>query len=117
VLHPLQRLAVRAQLDALQLSSIPVDTVEKMQGQERNVVVVCLAYQDADKFVGLSSEASIIQPPHVASCLTVCPRIAAELDFVFSLPRMNVSVTRARKKVVLIVSDMVRAKGAFVFIR
>lgn len=84
--HHTQRLAVNRALEQVGVAGVQVDTVERMQGKERDLVVVCLAYQDQD-------------------------RLEAELDFVYSLPRLNVSVTRARKKVVVILSDLTRKPG------
>ena len=54
-----------------------VDTVEKMQGQQKDLVVVCYGYLDRDA-------------------------LGADLDFVYSRNRLVVALSRARKKVVLL---------------
>ena len=83
------RAQVRAIRSALQKKGVPgedgvvVDTVERMQGQEREVVLISLAVGDPDT---LSSRAS----------------------FFFSTNRLNVAMSRARSKVVLVAS-----RGAF----
>jgi hypothetical protein len=93
--HRVQRTAVRAaltaaagpaRLDARALEELckRVETTEKMQGQECDVVVACWgALDDA--------------------------AVAAEVDFVLSRRRLNVAVTRARRAAVLRVSDAVAA--------
>lgn len=65
------------------LNGLPVvcDTVERMQGQEREVVVLSLAITDADTLTRLSS-------------------------FFFFPPRLNVAFTRARSKVLLLASTL-----------
>jgi DNA replication ATP-dependent helicase Dna2 len=63
--------------------SIVVDTVERMQGQEREVVVISLAVGDPDSLSGRSA-------------------------FFFSTNRLNVAMSRARSKVILVAS-----RGAF----
>ena len=60
-----------------------VDTVERMQGQEREVILISLAVGDPD---ALSSRAA----------------------FFFSTNRLNVAMSRARSKVILVASE-----GAF----
>jgi DNA replication ATP-dependent helicase Dna2 len=58
-------------------SKIVVDTVERMQGQEREVIVVSLT--------------------------TASPAFAAQLsDFLFQPQRLNVAVTRPRTKLVIV---------------
>ena len=56
-----------------------VDTVERFQGQEKDVIIASYALSDRD---------SILQ----------------EEDFIFGLERFNVAVSRAKKKVIVIVS-------------
>ena len=63
--------------------AIVVDTVERMQGQEREVVVISLAVGDPDSLSGRSA-------------------------FFFSTNRLNVAMSRARSKVILVAS-----RGAF----
>jgi hypothetical protein len=77
----LQRAAVRAALGP-RGASVTVDTTERVQGREADAVVVCMGLLDGD-------------------------RIAATADFVFSHPRINVAVTRARKLCVLVITDAV----------
>lgn len=83
------RAQVRLCRSALQRHGVPaeedivVDTVERMQGQEREVVVISLAVGDPDT---LSSRAA----------------------FFFSTNRLNVAMSRARSKVILVASE-----GAF----
>ena len=83
------RAQVRAVRSAMQRKAVPdqgdivVDTVERMQGQEREVVLISLAVGDADT---LSHRAS----------------------FFFSTNRLNVAISRARSKVVIVAS-----RGAF----
>ncbi|MBK8824690.1 MAG: hypothetical protein IPN58_19395 [Anaerolineales bacterium] len=58
-----------------------VDTVERMQGQEREVILVSFA--------------------------TASPRFAAQMaDFLFRPQRLNVAVTRARTKLILVGSHL-----------
>jgi hypothetical protein len=88
--HRLQRAAVTAALRGEpHLAALPdlqellenVDTTEKMQGREAEVVVACW---------GLSRAT-----------------LLSELDFVLDLRRINVAVTRARVAAVLVLSDAV----------
>ena len=79
--HHIQRRAICCALDA---GADPerVDTVEKIQGQQADVVIVCYGFADLDRLEG-------------------------EKDFIFSRARLNVSLTRARRKCVLICTDEV----------
>lgn len=79
--HHTQRIAVLRQLERLgvRADQVCVDTVEKMQGQERDLVVVC--------YGGL-----------------VDLEEAGELDFAYSRERLNTAITRAKKKCILVCS-------------
>lgn len=74
-----QRVAVLRQLELCGVESWQacVDTVEKMQGQERDLVIVCYG-----GMVELEE--------------------AGELDFTYSRERINTAVTRAKKKCILV---------------
>ena len=54
-----------------------VDTVERMQGAEAEVAIICYGFLDRD-------------------------RVARETDFLFDRNRLNVSMTRARKLCILV---------------
>ncbi len=83
------RAQVRLIRSALQRKEVPgeqdivVDTVERMQGQEREVVLISLAVGDPDT-------------------------LQARANFFFSTNRLNVAISRARSKAVLVAST-----GAF----
>ena len=90
--HHAQRRATDAALSMLGLQGeeVLVETVEKMQGQERDMVVAMYGY--------------------------MCPdQIGEELDFLFDARRLNVSLTRAKAKAILITSDVMLRPGADVF--
>lgn len=57
-----------------------IDTVEKIQGQEADVVVCCYGLNDPEQ-------------------------LKAELGFLYDPLRLNVAITRARRKNILVVSD------------
>ena len=57
-----------------------VDTVDRMQGQERDVVIICLAV--------FTEEA-----------------VTKEVDFLFSKQRLNVAISRAKKSCILVYTD------------
>ena len=63
---------------------------EKMQGMERDLVVVCYGFADKVK-------------------------LATELDFVYTRSRLNVALSRAKQKVVMIVADSLLHPDADVF--
>jgi len=63
-------------------NKIKVDTVDRMQGQEADVVIVVYSFLSQD-------------------------RVESELDFVFGLNRINVAISRAKKLVVLLCGDLV----------
>jgi len=79
--HHTQRIAVLGRLAqrGVRTDQVCVDTVEKMQGQERDLVVVC--------YGGL---VDLDEP--------------GELDFAYSRERLNTAITRAKKKCVLVCS-------------
>jgi DNA replication ATP-dependent helicase Dna2 len=73
------RSLVRRNIGEEVLRELVVDTVERMQGQEREVVVVSFA--------------------------TASPKFAAQVaDFLFQPQRLNVAVTRPRTKLILVAS-------------
>jgi hypothetical protein len=76
--HHAQRLAVSAALGPL-AAHCTVDTVERMQGRERDLVIVCL--------VGLDLNGD---------------EDGVELDFVYDACRIVVALTRAKKKCVVL---------------
>jgi superfamily I DNA and/or RNA helicase len=61
-----------------------VDTTERMQGQERDVVIICL---------------SVFTPEQVAR----------EVEFLLSKQRLNVAISRAKKTCILVYADAVVA--------
>ncbi len=56
------------------------DTAERMQGQERDVVVICLGYQSAEL-------------------------VSREVEFLFSKQRLNVAISRAKKSCILVYTN------------
>lgn len=84
--HHAQRRAVNSTLLSVEVikedNEIVVDTVEKMQGRECDLVIVCYGFLDRKQ-------------------------IEAEADFIMNRNRLNVAVSRARAKVITIVSDLV----------
>lgn len=78
--HRAQNAAIRAALanDAAGNGAV-VETVDKIQGKERDAIIASYTVSD--------------------------PEFAlAEAEFIFSLERLNVTITRARSKLILIVS-------------
>ncbi|KAF9947332.1 Tripartite DNA replication factor [Mortierella alpina] len=88
--HHLQRLAAlnKIQLPELEkkypLAQIKVDTIEKMQGQEADLVVACFALFDDEM-------------------------VANELQYLYSVHRWIVTLSRARCKTVLLMTPQLRA--------
>ena len=84
--HNAQKSAVKAALANLQRAHWGeiADTVERMQGQERDVVVICLGV--------LSKEV-----------------VDKEVDFLFSKPRLNVAISRAKQTCILLYTDVLTA--------
>jgi len=90
--HHAQRRAVNSTLRRVKIikedNGILVDTVEKMQGRECELVIVCYGFLDRQQ-------------------------IEAEAEFIMNRNRLNVSVSRARAKVITIVSDLVLQPSTF----
>ena len=81
--HHVQRKAVQRGLQDCGLqANVVVDTVERMQGEEVDLVIVCYAFMDLES-------------------------TATEMDFIYTRTRINVALSRAKKKCVLITSDEV----------
>ena len=80
----LVRSLVRRGLAAARRHALPViDTVERIQGQERDLVIVSLAASDPDDLVGEAAA------------------------FFYAAPRLNVTITRARTKLIVVASPRV----------
>ncbi|PEZ83087.1 hypothetical protein CN374_29220 [Bacillus cereus] len=73
--HKAQKKLIKEKLDALNIPHPLIDTVEKAQGKEAEIVIISYAIADEE----LAHK---------------------ELDFIYSLNRLNVSLTRAKKKVI-----------------
>eukprot|EP00011_Vannellida_sp_DIVA3-517-6-12_P013108 CAMPEP_0114607998 /NCGR_PEP_ID=MMETSP0168-20121206/2353_1 /TAXON_ID=95228 ORGANISM="Vannella sp., Strain DIVA3 517/6/12" /NCGR_SAMPLE_ID=MMETSP0168 /ASSEMBLY_ACC=CAM_ASM_000044 /LENGTH=1360 /DNA_ID=CAMNT_0001818885 /DNA_START=99 /DNA_END=4178 /DNA_ORIENTATION=+ len=84
--HRTQRYFAKRLLPAHLLERCRIDTVERMQGQEAEVVVVSCCYFDSDV-------------------------ITKESDFVYHLRRLNVAFSRARKLVVFVVTPALLRPG------
>jgi DNA replication ATP-dependent helicase Dna2 len=91
--HRAQNQAIRARLRAAAADGatgadrVTVDTVDRIQGQEREVVVVSLALSDP-------------------------PTIERQADFFYLPNRLNVAMTRARTKCILLASpELLRYRG------
>ena len=78
--HHFQRVAICRALDLDPNTTDHVNTVEKMQGQENDLVIACYGFSDTHSIV-------------------------SELDFVYDRHRLNVAASRAREKFVLLVSS------------
>jgi hypothetical protein len=89
--HHAQRLAVSAALGPL-VAHCTIDTVERMQGRERDLVIVCFAgldlYGDDD---------------------------GVELDFVYDACRVVVALTRAKRKCVVLATERLFDPSMYVF--
>jgi len=88
--HHIQRQAVLNQMNLPDLMQqypyieLKVDTIEKMQGQEADLVVVCFAFFDESMLVG-------------------------ELEYMYSVHRWVVALSRARCKTVLMMTPELRS--------
>ncbi|CAG8499418.1 25214_t:CDS:10, partial [Cetraspora pellucida] len=81
--HHRQRYAIRSRVDKYLSNSeidLQINTVEKMQGQEADLVIACFGFLDVNE-------------------------IARESDFLFDRNRWNVAISRARCKVILLTTD------------
>jgi hypothetical protein len=77
--HHFQRIAICRALGLDPNTTDHVNTVEKMQGQENDLVIACYGFSNTHAIV-------------------------SELDFVYDRHRLNVAASRAREKFVLVVS-------------
>lgn len=75
--HRLQKAAISQALGDLAHGKVRVDTVERMQGNEAEVAIICYGFFDVD-------------------------RVARECDFLYNRNRINVAMTRARKLCILV---------------
>ncbi|KAJ1561227.1 hypothetical protein HK096_005510, partial [Nowakowskiella sp. JEL0078] len=75
--HRAQRSAIKAISDIANDQKITVDTVEKMQGDEADIVVACYGFSDASQ-------------------------LELEIDFIFNSNRLNVALSRAKALGILI---------------
>lgn len=88
--HHIQRQAILNQVNVSALTEqypyiqLKVDTIEKMQGQEADLVVVCFAFFDESMLVG-------------------------ELEYMYSVHRWIVALSRARCKTVLMMTPELRS--------
>ncbi|GJJ68960.1 hypothetical protein EMPS_01306 [Entomortierella parvispora] len=80
----LNQMNVAALMEEYPLINLKVDTIEKMQGQEADLVVVCFAFFDESMLVG-------------------------ELEYMYSVHRWVVALSRARCKTVLMMTPELRA--------
>jgi len=87
--HHVQRRAVREHVSS---SNIECDTVEKMQGREHDLTIACFAGLDV---AGLND--------------------SAELDFVFDSGRLVVSLSRSKKKLILLTTNSLFDPSMHVF--
>ena len=78
--HHVQRKAILNGISERHLEGVTVNTVECMQGQEAALVIICYGFVDSSM-------------------------VRAESSFLFSRNRLIVALTRAKSKVIFIVSD------------
>ncbi|KAH8098790.1 ATP-dependent 5'-3' RNA helicase [Aureococcus anophagefferens] len=90
--HHAQRHAVGDALDGALAALCDIDTVERMQGREKDLVVACFAGLDL-----LPDEES------------------AELDFVYEASRLVVSLSRAKRKTILLATERLFEPSLHVF--
>ncbi|KAG0050607.1 Tripartite DNA replication factor [Gryganskiella cystojenkinii] len=88
--HHIQRQAIQSRIslptleEQYPLIQIKVDTIEKMQGQEADLVVVCFALFDESQLMG-------------------------EIEYLYSVHRWVVALSRARCKTVLLMTPQLRS--------
>eukprot|EP00943_MAST-04B_sp_MAST-4B-sp1_P001609 g1609.t1 len=78
--HHLERKAVLDALNTHEKEHVVVNTVECMQGQEADLVIICYSYFNND-------------------------RVIAERDFLYDRHRLIVSLSRAKVKIIFLVTD------------
>lgn len=81
--HRMQRAAIRKMLSRISFSNVTItcDTVERMQGQEAQCVILCMMYRQREV-------------------------LENELDFIYNRQRFNVSITRAKQLCILLTSQL-----------
>ncbi len=85
--HRVQQAAVLSALaDDPASAFVNVDTVEKMQGLEAEVVIICYGFLDLERLKG-------------------------EGDFLYDFHRINVAVSRARKLCIFVTSEAILRPG------
>ena len=93
--HHVQRLAVQRSIQEAKITEdedfhVTVDTVEKMQGQQADLVLVCYGFLEQAE-------------------------IENEMEFLYSRNRLVVALSRAKKKVVMLVGDEMLVPSLAVF--
>jgi DNA replication ATP-dependent helicase Dna2 len=78
----LARVGIMVKTDDAQDRMVTVDTVDRMQGHEADIVIVCYSFMNRD-------------------------RVESEMDFIFDLNRVNVAISRAKRTALLLCSDII----------